>query len=107
MTFKERKTAQVKQSEDVLAAGAAPPAAAAAAPPAAAVAATAPPAGTEANLERPDKKKKSKTLVMFHCHVKCLNICKHFFLTCIHDFIDVLPIKLTDDLHINDKWEMN
>lgn len=48
---RELRTAQVKESKYTPAAGAAPPAAA---PPAAAGAATAPPAGTEANLERPE-----------------------------------------------------
>lgn len=66
---KQLKLMEVKNSKHIPAAGAAP--LAAAAPPEAAGAATAPPAGTEVNLERPEKKKKKeKPLVMFHCNIK-------------------------------------
>lgn len=52
---KQFQLLQEKNIKHIPAAGAAPPAAA---PPAAAGAATAPPAGTEANLERPMRKEK-------------------------------------------------
>lgn len=85
----------------VPAAGAAP-----APPPAAAAAgaAMAPPAGTEANLERPVEEK-SDTQLLASSSVYHLDLCSYFqrrAFTWVHNFIDVFTIELTNDLQRRD-----
>lgn len=90
------------------AAGAAP--APAAPPPVAAAATTAPPAGTEANLERPTNKTKKRGEKISHLPHDILNFSMyvnwHAF-TWVHDFIDVFPTQLTNDLQRNVRFNFS